>query len=290
MKNALSKNVRSYMLIMIGSIITALSISIFLAPYKIAPGGVSGLAIVIHYLSGTRIPVGIAVLVMNIPLLILGARYIGKRFIIKTMFATAIMSVSIDISEAYVLPQLQSELTKDFLLASIFGGAIMGLGMAAVFRESATTGGSDLAAKIIHGWLPHYSIGAIIFMVDGAIIAAAALVFKSIELVMYALVAIFVSSKVIDTILEGINFAKGVFIVSDKSQYIAKRIMDELERGVTGLDGMGMYTGNKKQVLLCVVSRSQIPILKQLAYEEDQKAFIIMTDIREVLGEGFVNV
>lgn len=290
MKNALSKNVRSYMLIMIGSIITALSISIFLAPYKIAPGGVSGLAIVIHYLSGTRIPVGIAVLVMNIPLLILGARYIGKNFIIKTMFATAIMSASIDISEAYVLPQLQSELTKDFLLASIFGGAIMGLGMAAVLRESATMGGSDLAAKIIHGWLPHYSIGAIIFMVDGAIIATAALVFKSIELIMYALVAIFVSSKVIDTILEGINFAKGVFIVSDKSQYIAKRIMDELERGVTGLEGMGMYTGNKKQVLLCVVSRSQIPILKKLAYEEDQKAFIIMTDTREVLGEGFVNV
>lgn len=289
MKRKLINNIQSYILIIIGSIFTALSISIFLAPYKIAPGGVSGLAIIVHYLSRAKIPVSVAVFMFNIPLFILGIKYMGKKFIIRTLFATGIMSFAIAISDLYVLPQLQAELTNDLLLTAIFGGAIMGLGMAIVFRENATTGGSDLAAKIVHGWFPHYSLGVIVLAVDGAIIAIAAIVFRSFELVMYAIVAIFISSKVIDAVLEGVNFAKAIFIISDRSEEIAKKIMKELERGVTGLAGVGMYTGKPKQVLLCVVSRAQIPIIKKIARSEDESAFIMMTDIREVLGEGFMS-
>ena len=163
----------------------------------------------------------------------------------------------------------------------------MGLGLGLVFRSGATTGGTDLAARIVHRFIPNLTMGQTLLFIDSSVIIFAAIAFGSFQLGLYAIVSLYVSSKVIDAILEGVNFAKSVLIISDKSDEIAHRIMKDLDRGVTALKGTGMYTGKDKQVLLCVLQRSQIPALKEIVKSVDDKAFVILTEIREVLGEGF---
>ena len=163
----------------------------------------------------------------------------------------------------------------------------MGVGLGLVFRYGATTGGTDLAARIVNHFIPGFTIGQTLLFIDTTVVIVAAVAFQSFLLGMYAIVTLFIASKIIDAILEGVNFAKALFIISDRSDEIAVRIMKELDRGVTALKGTGMYTGNNKQVLFCVVHRSQLPALKEIAGEIDRNAFIVLADIREVLGEGF---
>lgn len=283
------------MWITLGVILTSLSINIFLVPFKIAPGGVSGAATVIYYMSGGKFPVGITMLILNVPLFLLGIKYIGKRFIIKTLYATIMLSVIIDVSEPLTTRFLESYLTQfqnnanipDLLLYSIFGGFIMGAGLGMVFRSGATTGGTDLAARIVNHFIPNLTMGQLMLIIDGGVVVFASIAFSSVLLGLYAIVTLYVSSKVVDAILEGVNFAKVVFIISEKSEEIAQRILTDLDRGVTALHGKGLYTGNEKEVLLCVIQRGQLPALKEIAQKIDEKAFIILTDIREVLGEGF---
>jgi uncharacterized membrane-anchored protein YitT (DUF2179 family) len=251
----------------------------FLTPNKIAPGGLSGVGIVLYYLFG--LPVGTTMLVLNIPLFILGIRHLGGVFGVKTLFSTVILSVMID--STTFLPVL----TREPLLASIYGGIMMGAGLGLVFRSGATTGGTDLAAKIIHKFIPFLTLGQLLLAVDFSVIVFAAVVFGDYELALYAIITLFVGSQVIDGILEGVNFAKAVFIISNKSQYISERIMKDLDRGVTGLGGKGMYTGKDKVVLMCILKRTEIPIIKAIVKEIDSNAFVILTDVREVLGEGF---
>ncbi|WHH61397.1 YitT family protein [Petroclostridium sp. X23] len=270
---------KSYFLIIIGSAMTAASINMFLTPNKIAPGGLSGIGIVLYYLFG--LPVGTTMLVLNIPLFILGIRHLGGVFGVKTLFSTVILSVMID--STTFLPVL----TREPLLASIYGGIMMGAGLGLVFRSGATTGGTDLAAKIIHKFIPFLTLGQLLLAVDFSVIVFAAVVFGDYELALYAIITLFVGSQVIDGILEGVNFAKAVFIISNKSQYISERIMKDLDRGVTGLGGKGMYTGKDKVVLMCILKRTEIPIIKSIVKEIDSNAFVILTDVREVLGEGF---
>ncbi len=286
---------KDYLWIIIGSLITAISINVFMVPYKIAPGGVSGIATVIYYLSGSRFPVGVTMLALNVPLFLAGMRFIGGKFILRTLFSTVLLSVIIDstgtISKYFVdmyLVRLEaSPAAPDLLLYSIFGGFLMGLGLGLVFRSGATTGGTDLAARIVNHFSPNFTMGQIILFIDTSVIAFASIAFNSFLLGLYAIVTLFISSKVIDAILEGVNFAKAVFIISDNPDEIASRIMKDLDRGVTALKGTGMYTGNDKNVLLCVLLRGQLPALKGIVREVDEKAFIILADIREVLGEGF---
>ncbi|RCX12384.1 uncharacterized membrane-anchored protein YitT (DUF2179 family) [Anaerobacterium chartisolvens] len=292
---SINKAWKDYMWIIIGSIITAASINIFLVPYKIAPGGVSGLATVVYYLSQYRLPVGATMLALNLPLFIAGIRLVGRRFIVRTLLSTVLLSVIVDFTEPftqifvdkYLASPEQVYSTPDLLLYAIFGGGMMGVGLGLVFKYGATTGGSDLAARIVNHFRPNLTMGQILLVVDTSVIIFAAVAFKSFIIALYAIVALYVSSKVIDAILEGINFAKAVFIISDKSDKIAQRILDELDRGVTALNGTGMYTGSHKKVLMCVLHRGQLEQLKEIAAMEDEKAFIILADIREVLGEGF---
>lgn len=289
------KVLKEYLWIIAGSIITAAAINLFLVPYKIAPGGVTGIATVIYYLSNNRFPVGVTMLVLNIPLFLFGMRFIGGRFTIRTLFSTIFLSAIIDLSKPYTdyftahyfikLDNLAA--SPDYLLYSIFGGFFMGVGLGLVFRSGATTGGTDLAARIVNHFAPHLTMGQILLFIDSSVIIFAAIAFNSFLLALYAILSLFICSKVIDAILEGVNFAKAVFIISDKSDEIAKLIMAELDRGVTAFKGTGMYTGNDKQVLYCVLHRGQLPILKQLVKKIDPTAFVILTDIREVLGEGF---
>lgn len=285
-----------YILITIGSITTALAINIFLAPYKIAPGGVTGIATVIHHISGNKFPLGVTMLTLNIPLFIAGIKYIGGKFVLRTLYSTVFLSLSIDIIQPFTTKFTQDYLTEiegissnpDLLLYSIFGGTLMGIGLGLVFKAGASTGGTDLAAKIFNHFIPAISIGRGLLLIDVAVVVLAAIFFKSLMLALYATVTLFICSKIIDAILEGVNYAKAVFIISDNSESIADEIMNQLDRGVTGLKGKGMYSKSDKQVLYCIVHRNQIPQLKEIVKTIDEKAFVILTEVREVLGEGFL--
>ncbi len=289
------KGSTDYLWITLGSLLTAIAINVFLVPYKIAPGGVSGVATVVFYLSNERFPVGITMLALNVPLFIMGMRYIGRKFVIRTLLSTILLSVFIDILEPYTdffsrnfLQRLEhSPSVPDLLLYSISGGFLMGVGLGMVFKFNATTGGSDLAARIVNHFIPNFTMGQLILFIDTSVIVFAAISFQSFLLALYAMVTLYISSKVIDAVLEGVNFAKAVFIISNKPNEISNIILKDLDRGVTSLKGMGMYTGDDKQVLLCVVQRGQLPLLKEIVKNVDDKAFVILTDIREVLGEGF---
>ena len=289
------KGWKDYLWIITGSIITAGAINIFLVPYKIAPGGVTGIATVIYYLTRERFSVGITMLLLNIPLFILGIRFIGGKFILRTLFSTIFLSVAVDVSEPMTTYFADFYLTKaesvsaspDLLLYSIFGGFFMGLGLGFVFRSGATTGGTDLAARIMHHFIPHMTMGQLLLFIDSSVILFAAIAFNSFLLALYAILSLYISIKVIDAILEGVNFAKAVYIISDKPEEIAQKIITDLDRGVTSLKGTGMYTGKDKSVLYCVLQRGQLPQLKELVVKIDPDAFVILTDVREVLGEGF---
>lgn len=295
MKANILKLIKENSLIIIGSIIAAAGINIFLVPNKIVPGGATGIATVIHYISKGKIPIGVLMILLNIPLLIMGKKYIGKKFFLKTLFATTLLSVIIDILEPFTNYFVQSFLvgtqspvySSDIALYSVFGGFFMGAGLGLVFKSGATTGGSDLAAKIINHFVPNFTVGQILLFIDTFIILFATIAFKSIVIGLYAIVTLFVTSKVIDAILEGVNFAKAVYIISEKTNEISQSIMFDLDRGVTALKATGMYTGKEKEVLLCVVYRNQIFQLKNIVKSIDPNAFIILADVREVLGEGF---
>jgi uncharacterized membrane-anchored protein YitT (DUF2179 family) len=269
----------SYLKITAACLIMALGMSLFLIPNKIAAGGLSGIGIVLFHLF--NFPVGVSVLILNIPLFLLSWRLLGTSFGMKTLFATVVFSVFVD-GTAFLTP-----MTNDLLLSVLFGGALVGLGLGLIFRENATTGGTDLAAKIIHRIVPFISIGQVLLIIDALVVVLAALVFRQYDLALYASVAIFITARIIDVVVIGINYSKAAYIISLQSGRISSRIMDELSRGVTELKGRGMFTGMDRPVLLCVLRRRDVPLMKKIVLEEDPEAFIFISDEREVLGEGF---
>jgi uncharacterized membrane-anchored protein YitT (DUF2179 family) len=284
---------KEYLWIILGSVITGFAINIFLVPHKIAPGGVTGIATVIFYLSGEILPVGTIMLLLNVPLFIFGMKFIGRKFIVRTLFSTIFLSVIVDIAEpitSQIIARLELEKlasSPDYMLHVIFGGFFMGLGLGMVFKSGATTGGTDLAAKMTHHFIPSLSMGKALLFIDGAVILFAAIAFNSILLALYSMLALYISSKIVDVILDGVNFAKVVYIISDHAEEIADNIMKELDRGVTALNGTGMYTRSDKKVLFCVIQRGELQELKKLVKKHDPSAFIILGDVTEVLGEGF---
>lgn len=271
--------IKNYFFIIIGTTILALGINMFYEKQHIVTGGVTGLAIVIKNFTG--IDLSITNLILNIPLFLLGLKIKGKDFGGKTLFATIFLSI------ALTYTKFVPSITSDLLLACIFGGIFSGVGLGLVFAAFATTGGTDLAASIIQHFAKHLSVSKIMFVLDAIIIMIGFVVFGA-EKTMYAIISVYIAVKVIDGILEGINFSKAAFIISDKYQQISDELMVQLDRGVTGLDGRGMYTNVEKKVLFCVVSKKQIIKLKDIVRNFDESAFIIVADVREVLGEGFL--
>lgn len=265
--------------ITLGCAIMAISINAFSVPNKIAPGGVGGLATVIHYIF--HLPVGALMLGLNIPLFILGIKTLGAHFGIKTLYGTVILSLFIDY--VFIMPSF----TSDLLLAAVFGGIIMGSGLGIVFRYGATTGGTDLIAAIIHKFIPGYTIGSLLMAVDFFVVVIAGLVFKQAEISLYSIISLYASIKMLDFIQEGIGYAKAFYIISNHPEEISQKVFKELDRGVTALKAKGMYTEEEREVLLCVVQRSQVNTLKEIVHSVDPKAFVILSEVREVLGEGF---
>ena len=276
------KDWKSYLIVLVGAVIASLGVNFFLVPNKIAAGGVTGLATVIYYLSG--LPVGTIMLILNIPLFLLGIKILGRSFGFKTLFATLILSLAIDLLSPFL-----NSLTDDLLLASIFGGLLVGLGLGLVLNQDASTGGTDLGAKIIHRVISYISVGQLLLIIDAFIVLTAALVFKNYELGLYAVITLFILSKVIDTVIVGVNYTKAVHIISDKPEEISKKLVFEMNHGMTSLNGKGIYSEKDKNVLLCIIRRRDLPHLKTVVSEIDNNAFIFVTDVREVLGEGFSN-
>ncbi len=273
---------KDYIMITIGAIITALSLVILTVPNKIAAGGVSGVATILYHMFGFK--VGIVILVINVPLFLVAIYVLGGRIGIKTLWGIIVLSLSVDI-----LSPLLQPLTNEFILASIYGGVLAGVGMGLVFRGGGTTGGTDLIAALTSYFFPHFSIGQGLFLIDGLVIALAGIVFD-VELALYAAITIFVSTKIIDIIQEGFNITKSVFIISDKSKEIKDDILGQMRRGVTALKGYGGYSGREKDVLMVTINRAEITKLKNLIREIDEDAFVIMNDAHEVLGEGFKRI
>ncbi|MDN5301701.1 MAG: hypothetical protein PWQ60_1215 [Thermoanaerobacteraceae bacterium] len=267
-----------YLQIVIGSFIGSLGLTMFLVPNKVAAGGVSGLATVLHYLFG--LPVGWTMLALNIPLFVAGVIFLGKGFGAKTLVGALLFSVFTEATKNFPV------LTHDLLLSTVYGGLILGAGLGIVFRARGSTGGSDLAAMLINYFIPAISIGQGILFVDFFVIGLDGVAFNW-ELAMYSWIALYVSSKVIDFIQEGVNFAKAVYIISDEAENISRKILNEMERGVTFLGAKGAYTGEEKNVLMCVVTRLELTRLKNIVHELDPGAFVIVHDVHEVLGEGF---
>lgn len=263
----------------VGVILTALGLDMFLIPNKIAAGGVSGIATILHYL--VNVPVGAAMLALNIPLFVLGIYRMGLRFGFRSLFGTITLSLAVD-ALAPFLPVP----THDLLLASLFGGVLVGLGLGFVFRHKGTTGGTDLAAAVLRTYTG-VNIGQLLFLVDATVVIAAGIAFDSAELAMYALITIFVTAWLIDLVQEGFSYAKAFLIISDRPSEISAAIVEGLNRGATAWPARGVYTGTEKEVLLSVVNRSEVTRLKEIIYGVDPRAFVILADVHEVLGEGF---
>ena len=276
-----NKVILDYLGITFGSVLTALALTVFLIPNKIAAGGVSGLATVVYYL--TNFPVGIMMLIFNIPIFFLGVRVLGASFGARTIYGMIVLSLFTDLLQPLVAP-----LTNDLLLATIYGGALAGLGLGIVFNSRGTTGGTDMVARLINHYTS-FSIGQGLLLADGFVVLLAGVFFNA-EVALYAAITILISSKTIDLVQEGFDFAKAVLIISSESERVKAEVINVLDRGLTVLKGYGGYTGDDKNVLLCIISRSEVVKLKRLVYQVDPDAFMIITNVHEALGEGFKEI
>lgn len=263
----------------VGIALIVLGLDMFLIPNKIAAGGVSGIATILHYLVG--VPVGAAMLALNVPLFLMAIYRLGLKFGFRSLYGTLAVSLSIDALAPFVpVP------TGDLLLACLFGGVLVGLGLGIVFRYRGTTGGTDLAAAVLRSYTGA-NVGQLLFLVDATIVLAAGFAFNSAELAMYALITIFVTSWLVDLVQEGFSYAKAFIIITNHADQIAPVILKDLNRGATAWKARGMFSGGERQVLLSVVQRSEVSRLKELIYSIDPGAFVILADVHEVLGEGF---
>lgn len=271
----------SYLGIALGVFLMAISLNFFLEPNTIAPGGVTGLAVIIK--KGTGMPVYLTNLLINIPLFIFGIIKLGKEFGIKTLFATLGLSFFLKLVPYEIV-------THDLLLSSLFGGVLMGLGVGLVFKFGGTTGGTDLAGAILNKSFPNISVPTFMMTIDMFVVIIAGIVDRKIETSLYSIITLYTSIKVIDLILEGMSYLKAFLIITNKPKEISKAIMEELDRGVTLFKGKGMYTEEDKDVLLCVVNRSQFTKTKDIVNLIDEDAFIMVTEMYEVMGEGFQEI
>lgn len=277
--------IKDYLSIILGGILMAVSINLVYEPMALVTGGVSGLGIIVKkFTEGIMeggLPIWVFNLLCNIPLLLISIKMRGFKFVVSLLLGT--MSYIIGMM---IIPMSPVAL-EDPLLASIFGGVISGVGIGLVFSASASTGGTDLLATLIHDKYRHLSVPKILTVIDTVIVAFGALVF-GLSNSLYAVIAIYITAKVSDGILEGLKFAKMAYIISDHHVEIATAIMDSVDRGVTGISGMGMYSQKEKNLLLCVVSKKEIVTIMDISKNIDPNSFIIISDVREVMGEGFI--
>lgn len=274
-----------YLMMFAGTALMALAINSIYEPANMVTGGFTGAAIVLKaitdpFLKG-GIPLWLTNIVLNIPVFILGMKIKGGRFLKRTFFATFSLSFWL-----YIMPVFPL-MNEDLILSALFGGGIMGLGIGLVFMARGTTGGTDMVASLIQHYLRHYSIVQIMQVIDAFIVLIGAYIF-GISLALYAIIGIVVTSWISDHMVEGINYSKIAFIITSLRDEVAHEIMNELQRGLTGLDAKGMYSGEHRDMLFCVVSKKEIILLKERVASVDPGAFVVVSDAKEVLGLGFL--
>ena len=270
-----------YFFILIGCALMGMSLVLFLSPNKIAAGGVSGLSVVINHLF--NLPIGLTMLVFNIPLFLIGLKILGKRFGIRTLFGMIAFSLFTDFfNNVFHLPAV----TEDPLLASLYGGLLLGIGLGIVFKVNGSTGGSDIVAQIF-SQKRLMTAGNTFILIDFLVISIAGFCFKGVEYALWGFIALYISSKVIDVIIAGLGYAKASLIISDKSEEIKDLIFDKMNRGVTFLKSEGAYSRKGRDVILCIVSRREVSKLSEIVKSTDPDAFVIIQEVHQVLGKGF---
>ena len=267
----------SYAQILLGALIGGAAYPLFMTPNRIAPGGITGVATILNHL--LHWPVGTVSLVLNLPLFMISYKAMGKIFAFRSLVATVAFSLFLDI-----LPL--KPMTNDPLLGALYGGVLLGIGLGLIMRGGATTGGSDMIARMVHKRFPFISTGAFLFAIDFAVVLAAGLLIGTSE-ALYALINIFLTAKVMDMVIIGFSSNKACFVISSRWQEISRRIMKDMDRGVTQLTARGAYTGAERPTLLCVISRSEITAFKRILREEDENAFVIIVEAHEAIGDGF---
>ena len=274
--------VLQYAGILAASALYAAAIALFLDPNHLAPGGVSGIAIIINQL--TQIPTGTLILIMNVPLMALGMWKLGFKFLLSTLVAVISSSIFTNLLAPY------GPLTTDPLLAACAGGALLAVGMGLLFKLGATSGGTDILIRVIKLKYKHLKTGSLFLITDCCVIAASALVFRNVDLALYAAIATILSSFCLDLVLYGRDEAKLVYLITDHEKAIANRLLEELEIGVTYLQGQGAYTRDNKKVILCAMQKRLLPKVQEIAMEEDPFVFLIVTSASEIFGEGFKDI
>ena len=285
-KGAKKKQVSNFFItsagLIVGSFLMACSTIFFLLPNKLSTGGFSGLSTIVYYLF--HIPVGTAMIILNIPLFIIAFLRVGRKFIIKSIFGTIFLSLFMNILDQF------PPVTTDKFLACIYGGIIMGIGTSIILKVSGSTGGSDLLSYVIRSFNDRFRSGDLIIAFDTVVIIFSIFVFKEIEIGLYSAIAIYLMGKVIDIVFEGVDFTKVMFIISDKYNEIAKIVGDDVQRGSTGIYAKGMHTNEDKVILFCVGSRGEIIRIKKIATGIDKRAFIVIFNAREAVGKGFKKI
>ncbi len=271
--------IKEYAYLVVGALISALALDLFLAPNRIAPGGASGLGTIL--LNALGVPVSVTVLAVNLILFAVGFKKFGKKTIAMTFAATLMLSAFIQIF-SFLKP-----LSDDMLLSSAFGGAMLGFGSGLTIASGASTGGTDFLAVILNGSFSHIAVADFILIIDLVIAVLSGVVFKNYSLLLYALFALYVNARFVDRVINGFRFARLVYVVSAKNKQIAEKLVKELDMGVTALYGRGMYSGNEQMVLMCAMRRNEFPKFRKTIEAQDKNAFIILAEANEVLGEGF---
>lgn len=278
-KSPILRFVYQYALITIGAFIYAVAISLFLDPNKLAPGGVSGLAIIInHY---TSFSTGMMTLIINIPLMILGIWKFGLKFFVSTIVATTLGSIFID-----VLAPIGA-IADDRIICAVVGGALIGISLGFIFKAGATTGGTDIVARLLKLRFPHVETGSLFMAIDSVVVAASAIAFKDVEVALYAAICVFLTGKVFDLVLYGTQEAKLLIIISDKENEIAERLLNDIDTGMTYLHGVGGYSEKNKKVIMCAIKKQMLPKVEDMIKEIDLNAFIIVTSANEIVGQGY---
>lgn len=265
--------------ISLAAVLYAIGFSVFFEPNNIAPGGFTGISMLISYVTGGQ--TGVILMCMNIPLWLIAYRKLGKYFMLSTIYAVTLTSALFDVIGS------NFAFETDPLLAAIYGAIFFGLGLGIIFAEGSSTGGSDIITQLVRIVKPHMSIGQVMLILDFFVVVASIIVFKNINNGLYTVIALYIVTKIIDMVIEGPDGAKLVYIISKKNDEIAIGIVNDVGRGATILDGHGAYTKEAKDVIMCALRVKQIPELKRRVSEIDNEAFMIVTDVKEVLGHGF---
>ncbi len=283
MNDVMKQKVKNFVMMTIGAVLYSAAIALLLDPNALAPGGVTGISIILSRL----IPVetGTLILLINIPILILGTWKFGWKFIISTIYCIGIVSPLTNFFGSHF-----GAITEDLFLAALAGGALLAVGMGMVFKAKATTGGIDIIIKILRLKMPHLKTSNLFLLMDAVVVVCSAFVFQDIDKALYAGMTVIVTSLVMDVVLYGKDEAKLIYIISDRSEEITKRLLDELSIGVTYVKGSGAYSGKEKNVIMCVVKKQISPKVEDVIKSEDPQAFLIVSSAQEIYGEGYKNL